>query len=123
MNLLHETIDDIKRSGHSLEDVVFIGSRESGHRCSWAEFEILADRQYYAGFGGQEVASDLEVIFSDNSSMRRIEYDGSESWEYSVPFVMPEDSEGIKTLFCKIGWDSLKEINEEGKGRFSDAAN
>lgn len=113
-NLLKETIEDIKQSGHEPSDIVFIGSKETGHGCTWEEFEKLADKDYDSGFGAQEVASDLIIAFGDGATMWRHEYDGSECWEYSEPFVMPESQKPIKSLFVKgVGWEDLQEINAE----------
>lgn len=114
MNLLKETKEDIASSGHTPDDVVFIGSRASGHQCTWAEFEKLANREYDSGFGAQEVASDLEVVFSDGSTMWRHEYDGSECWHFSKPFVAPEKTLPIRCLFVvppRVGWETLGDID------------
>lgn len=111
VNLLEETKEAIKASGHTQTDIVFIGSEKSGHRCTWAQFENLANRNYACGFGEAEVAVDLIVVFSDGAKMWRGEYDGSEWWEYSSPFVSPSVSRRISNLFAKVGWDSLAKLN------------
>lgn len=115
-NLLHETKTDIEASGHKPEDIVFIGSQGAdGHECSWEEFQRLADQSYDCGFGGAEVAADLRIVFSDGHQMWRGEYDGSEWWEYSVPFVRPSEKRPIRSLFRGIGAfeTGLARINEE----------
>jgi hypothetical protein len=112
MNLLEETIHAIKNSGHEVLNIKFIGSQKSGYQCTWEEYEVLADKEYDAGFGGAEVASDLIIVFNDNTYMTRGEYDGSEWWEYNVPFKMPEESKNIKTLFDDGYWRDLKDIHE-----------
>lgn len=115
MNLLKETIEDIKNSGHAPEDIVFIGSSDSGHCCSWDEFTRLANVDYDDGYGAQEVASDLIIVFGDGSSMWRQEYDGSESWAFSRPFSRPEKTKPINRLVVRIeqvGWQTLAEIND-----------
>ena len=115
MNLLHETTNDIRESGHTPADIIFIGSEDSGHQCSWDEFKELADVKYDNGYGAQEVASDLIIVFSDGSQMWRREYDGSESWYYSPLFKMPETSKKITSLIIsrdQIGWATLKGIND-----------
>lgn len=111
MNFLKETIDDIKDSGHSPDDIIFIGSEKSGHSCTWDDFCKLADNDYYNGFGGQSVAVDLIIVFSDGSTMWRGEYDGSEWWNYSKPFTMPEKLKKIKSLFPKESWSDLEDFN------------
>ena len=116
MNLLKETIEDIKQSGHKPEDIVFIGSEGSGHSCSWAEFTELADRDYDSGFGAQKVAVDLVVVFSDGAKMWRDWYNGSEYWNYLAPFEMPKETRRITNLFVtptRSGWMDLAEINAE----------
>jgi len=111
MNLLKETKEGIKRSGHEINDIIFIGSEQSGHTCTWEEFTVLADREYNAGFGAQEVANDLIIVFSDGAKMWRIEYEGFERWAYSTPFEKPEASLPITNLFGGM-WLSLQQINE-----------
>lgn len=122
-NLLEETREAVARSGHTPADIVFIGSRESGHECTWQEFEALADTEYDAGYGAQEVASDLEIVFRDGGGMTRSEYDGSESWSYSKPFKRGVERKPIRFLTVnqanaadgggRVGWDSLSELNKE----------
>lgn len=114
MNLLAETIAAIEQSAHSPEDIRFIGSVESGHRCTWAEFCAMADVEYHNGFGAQEVASDLAIVFSDGSSMCRSEYDGSECWEFAKPFVEPTSAKPIGRLVVSrygCGWMKLADLN------------
>lgn len=111
MNLLKETIENIKDSGHKIEDIIFIGSEDSGHCCTWDQFKELADIEYDNGYGGQEIARDLIIVFSDGSRMWRNEYDGSEWWEYLAPFKMPKNNEKIKTLCNDHFWWSLAEMN------------
>jgi hypothetical protein len=114
MNLLQETIEDIQQSGHTPAGIIFIGSEVSGHSCTWDEFTVLANKEYDSGFGAQEVANDLIIVFSDGAKMWRHGYDGSEWWSYSSPFVMPSEMKPIKRLFTrKVGWDSLATCNDD----------
>lgn len=114
-NLLSETAKDIERSGHTTADIIFIGSEATGHRCSWNQFsEIAKMTDYDAGFGSQKIATDLIIVFKDGMKMWRHEYDGSERWDYSEPFKMPEASLPISRLVVpeeRIGWCSLEECN------------
>jgi len=116
-NFLKETNDGIKRSGHTTDDIIFIGARISGHRCTWEQFTMLADFEYDAGFGAAQIATDLIVVFQDGSSMWRSEYDGSEWWGYSEPFIDPQESHEITRLSVigtnLVGWCSLYELNAE----------
>ncbi|MEK9355154.1 hypothetical protein V9756_23375, partial [Escherichia coli] len=75
---LKETEEAIADSGHVPEDIIFIGSRTTGHSCTWDEFQTIADFEYDSGYGGQEVVSDIEIVFNVGQSMHRGEYDGSE---------------------------------------------
>jgi len=113
MNLLIETTEDIRESGHTPDDIVFIGSEYSGHSCTWDEFQLLANFEYDNGFGAQRIASDLIIVFKDGTSMWRYEYDGSESWYYSKPFSEPKVRKPIKILGgSKFAWDTLQEMNK-----------
>ena len=115
MNLLHETIEDIRASGHDPEDIIFIGSEETGHSCTWDEYKILANIDYDRGSGAQEVACDLKIVFSDRSRMWRDELNGFECWLYSKPFVMPKEKREITRLVVnenEVGWKSLENLND-----------
>lgn len=114
-NLLSETKEAIQRSGHTVTDIVFIGSVNTGHECTWDEFSLMADREYDSGFGAQEVASDLIVVFSDGQSMWRGEYDGSEWWEHNKPFKRPDVKLPIATLFGGM-WSSVSDMNKNNRG-------
>lgn len=111
MNLLAETIEAIERSGHVPEDIVFIGSEESGHACTWDEFTRLADVEYDNGFGSAEVATDLIIVFRDGQKMWRGEYDGEEWWEYGTPFQPPAETKPITRLVGNGSWQSLSRMN------------
>ena len=113
MNLLKETKEDIKSSGHKITNIVFIGSEKSGYQCTWSEFLLMANQDYDSGFGAPEVAQDLIIVFSDGVKMWRHEYDGAEQWDYSTPFQKPSETKKISSLFAKgVGWEDLSEINE-----------
>jgi hypothetical protein len=125
MNLKDETITAIHASGHTPEQIVFIGSESSGHRCTWVEFLILADREYDWGYGSQKVASDLIVVFDDGQQLWRSEFDGSEEWTFSTPFEMPEENHPIRSLFAEdagmIGWAGLESIHNKMNLRKTEA--
>lgn len=97
-NLLQETIKAIYASGHTLQDILFIGSIDSRHCCTWREFEALADIEYDEGFGRQNVARDLEIVFADCARLKRADYDGEESWKLIKTFRMPADVHPISAL-------------------------
>lgn len=115
--ILDETLGAIEGSGHAPEDIIFIGSTETGHSCTWDEFKRLAeegDANYYSGYGGQTLASDLQIAFSDGSIMRRTEYDGAEGWESVKPFEIPYELKPIATICNGESWATLEEMNRPG---------
>lgn len=121
MNLLKETIEDIEEFGHDPSEIKFIGSRYSGHSCTWEQFIALADFDYDSGYGSQKIAKDLEIVFSDGSNMTRSEYDGSEDWQCSKPFVKPPVDKPIKKLGGDdVMWSTLEDMNRPG-GKYGDS--
>lgn len=98
MNLLGETKDAISRSGHSTDDVRFVGSRDGSIGLTWGQAEKVLDIDYDDGYGSQEIAADLVVAFTDGGFLRRAEYDGSEWWEYEPPFRVPEMQKPFKLV-------------------------
>lgn len=112
--LLDETLEDIAQSGHVPDDIVFIGSLYSGHRCNWDQYKKLAACEYNSSYGAQIVATDLVIYFSDGTCMARGEYDGAEWWQYCRKFTEPAEVKEISSLFVKphqIGWKTLEAIN------------
>lgn len=102
-NLLKETIQDIESSGHSIEDIDFIGSFSGEYGVSFSEFQKLADREYDNGWGSENVARDLVVLFSDGSYLNRWEYDGSEGWGYVTTPVPAAVQKPISNLIRREG--------------------
>lgn len=116
-NLLEETKEAIKGSGHKVKDILFIGSEETGHNCTWKEFKELANVEYDSGFGAVKVAQDLIIVFNDGAKIWRGGHDGSEWWDFSTPFKMPKELKPIKRITVdgtdKVVWCDLEELNEE----------
>ncbi len=83
-NLLNETIGVIEELNKTSEDIDFIGSDDGEYACDWLTFNNLANVEYDSGFGGNEVASNLVILFKDGTWLSRGEYDGSEWWDYNV---------------------------------------
>lgn len=82
-NFLEETKDEIEGSGHTTDDIEFIGNRNRTISLGgWEGFAKAIDRTYYNSYGNAEVAGDLAIFFKDHSVMFRHEYDGAEWWEY-----------------------------------------
>lgn len=121
MNFLKETLVDIEGSGHTTDDVMFVGSMDGNYRVTFDEFTKIANIEYDNGYGAQEIAHDLIVYFTDCSYLVRHEYDGSEQWNY-VPnhrFSMEDDYKSFTKVCVNqvdlVGWESLETINEENK--------
>jgi hypothetical protein len=106
-NLLAETLAVFAQHGRTPDEIAFIGSRHTGHSCTWEEYQALADVKYDSGYGSVEVAEDLEIVFNDGATMERGEYDGSEWWSYRAPFVPPTETHQITGLVrSEYGWES-----------------
>ncbi len=123
MNFKTETYEAIKRSGHTREDVMFVGSSDGKYRMTMDEFDKVSNFSYDKGFGAQQIASDLIVYFKDGRYMSRSEYDGSEWWNYEMPLNYKETDKYIKFHnLCaeqcgEIGWCTVKELNSNiGRG-------
>lgn len=81
-NLLEETVLEINGSDHVVENVSWVGSMDGKYAITWDAFTEISDVLYDDGYGSQEVAADLVVVFDDGSHLERYEYDGSEYWVY-----------------------------------------
>ena len=62
--------------------VSWIGSEDREFALTKTNFFKLKEEEYDAGYGSQEIATDLIIVFKDGSHSNRYEYDGSESWEH-----------------------------------------
>ena len=113
MNLLKDTKEFIEMLGYTPEDIIFIGSEQSGHSCSWDEYLLIANIDYKSGFGSQKIAHDLIIVFSDKSKLWRNDYDGSEWWEYSDTFKMPKKLKKLVAVTNDDMRQSLEEIHAE----------
>jgi hypothetical protein len=119
MNLLQETIETIKESGHEISDIIFIGSENSVYQCTWNEYVKLADREYdhknWNICGARGVAYDLIIVFSDGGRMIRIGDDDGERWRYYMPYLGQVNKKEITNLFVQnenSDWFTLEEIND-----------
>lgn len=113
MNLLKETEEYLEECGKKPEDIIFIGSEQSGHTCSWEEFKVLADVHYDNGYGSQEVCNDLIIVFKDGSRLYRSEYDGSEWWSYMGVFKKPRQKLPLRQLLSLNYQRSLADANHD----------
>jgi hypothetical protein len=93
-NFKEETILDIISSGHTAEDVAWIGSEEVEVNNFWD----ICDFDYDDGYGSAEIARDLVIVFKDGSFLERREYDGSEWWAFNCTPKKPNFSLKFKKL-------------------------
>ena len=83
MNLYKETIREIEKSKHTVEDVAAIVDDQKQERADIYKFlEQAKTVDYDDGYGCAEINESLRVIFKDGSYLERREYDGAEWWEY-----------------------------------------
>ena len=113
-NLLEETLKVLKYLQIDEEEVAWVGSDNGAYAIPWGDFKKIASKTNYdGGYGGQEIAEDLVVVFKDNSWLERQEYDGSEWWSYKKA---PERQKKAKTFTRVMGeWSeiSLDRCNKE----------
>lgn len=114
INFLTETKDFVTMTMHSGLDITFIGSKDGEYGCTWQEFESLANFDYEPGYGRQQVAKDLVILFSDKTFMSRSEHAGKESWVFNTPIIATEEPKKIVSLFItEEDSDNLRESIQE----------
>ena len=112
MNFKKETLTAIEKSGHKIDDVMFIGSYDGKYRININKFLEISDFEYDSGYGGAEIATDLIIYFRDKSYITRGEYDGSEWWEYNKPLDYKEtDTYKDFNILTGYSWVSVDELN------------
>lgn len=114
-NLLQETRQFISEHDLHMHDIIFIGSGESGHQCTWKEFCNLARDLFYKG-DGAGVIVDLTIVFASGHQMMR-ETGVDERWVLLEPFRIPKNPKPIHTLAGDyVTFEERdEELLEEGK--------
>ena len=115
MNLLTETIDNLRDRNLTSDNVLWVGSRDGKYAVPWGDFAILANKEYDSGFGGTNVVDDL-VVVGEGWWLERHEYDGSEWWEFKQQPLHREGKE-FNSVFKKGYESSIAEMMEGGYGR------
>ena len=87
INFLEETIEMLKDLDKTWDDVLFIGNKD--YFITIDQFKRLADVEYDNSFGAQWMPSDIIIKLDNGMIVSRGEYDGSEWWEYTKPFMLP----------------------------------
>ena len=118
MNLLQETIEDLKDNGKTIDDVLWVGNEKA--KTTWTKFAEIADVEYNGGYGSPQVAYDL-LIVGNGFWLERHEYDGSEWWEFKKAIIEPKDQIELKAVIIEqaeklgieisCGWENLFNLN------------
>ena len=111
MNLLEETLEDLKDYVKTTSDVKWVGSRDGALGMTWDDFAKIASVEYDAGYGSQEIAKDLVVVGHD-WWLERSEYDGSERWTFQKRPVLADEYKPFDRVKNDDPWVTLKEIND-----------
>lgn len=120
-NLFEETFEVMEDYGKTIKDIAWVGSYDV--EIPLEKFLLIANKEYDNGYGCQEVAVDLLVVFNDGSWLERGEYDGAESWEYRVLPERPSElMENPVTVIDERGYYSLNEMNKESEWSKNDNA-
>lgn len=109
-NLLTETLGTLARNQKAPSDVRWVGVLKQSWRKegdgpaigAWDDFERLANFDYDAGYGGNEVSAYL-VIVGDGWWLERGEYDGSEWWEFKTLPQKPDKANPLRPSDLKEG--------------------
>ncbi|RSX44661.1 hypothetical protein [Bifidobacterium castoris] len=107
MNLLEETLADIKRYGYTTAGVLYVGSEDGRVQMTWEQAEPFLNVNYDAGYGAQEIVKDLCVRFKGGAMLIRHEYDGKEWWR----FVPAPNMHGAPFKIVKGEYKSLADVN------------
>lgn len=103
INLLKETLDIITANGYTPKDISYVivpNVKEQYSNISWDDFaEVTKDINYDNGYGIQEIANLLTIVFKDGNFLEREEYDGSEGWRYVA---VPKVNEKVDTWDPKV---------------------
>lgn len=126
MNLLTETLDDMKEIGKTPDDVVYIRmtKNDTGFWNSLDDsypdeilidfdtFKEVANEEYDSGYGSSEVNTSTAILFKDNTVMHRWEYDGAEGWEYiKLPKALPKKYD--KKMVTEFLWGKYTYMEDE----------
>ena len=109
-NFRKETAFFFEVNGLSLEDVVYVGSKDGRYECTWDEFVELSDFDYldeYNCLNNPGVVSDLTIHFKDGVTMGR--FTGfNEGWYLGEIVEAPPQPHKVTSLMPNakcIGYD------------------
>lgn len=110
--LIQETKTFMDALGYTKRDIQWIGGRDFTVPidCFWN----AKPQEYDSGYGCQEAAADLIIMFKDGSWLEREEYDGSEWWIHREIPKMPLRIRKAKNFVGEY-YPSLLSLNKEDK--------
>ena len=84
-NLGAETRDILERYNYTLDDIAFIMLNGQYKTHNIVKFFDIADTiNYDAGYGGEEINTNLRIYMKDDNYFIRKTYDGSEWWDIVI---------------------------------------
>ena len=91
MNLKQETLDAMAVNGMVIADIAYISNRNLNQIMSVEDFFQLADREYNNSASGNEVNTELLIVFTNGDRLVRGNCDNNEWWEFiqAVPTMPP----------------------------------
>lgn len=111
MNLLQETLNDLKENGKNSADVRWVGRASINAKCGWDEFVKQANFEYDNGYGSAEIPGDL-IVVGDDWWLERAEYDGSERWEFKAVPAEPDFDSHASIRCLDLGAEDRLRITE-----------
>ncbi len=112
MNLLQETVNDLKENGKTPADVRWVGRESINAKCSWDDFAKQANFEYDDGYGSEEIPGDL-IVAGDDWWLERAEYDGSEWWEFKAVPAEPDCESHASSRCLDLGVEDRMRITKE----------
>lgn len=113
MNLKNETLKVLANHNKTIADIKWIGC--DTFKIDIDEFFRLADIDYDNGFGAAHVAINL-VVVGENWWLKRMEYDGSEWWEFEECPAEPEDTYIVRQVVDdKLMWPNLYDFKRRSQ--------
>lgn len=112
MNLLQETVNELKENGKTPADVRWVGRESINAKCSWDDFAKQANFEYDAGYGSEEIPGDL-IVAGDDWWLERAEYDGSEWWEFKAVPAEPDCESHASSRCLDLGVEDRLRITKE----------
>jgi hypothetical protein len=123
VNLLIETSHMMEAYHKAAEDIAWIGGKD--FYIDIEDFFFAAkNTDYDNGYGSQEIAFDLVIVFKDGSWFSRTEYDGSEGWRYNECPRKPKTRFTRKVILsCRDNKDPQRDYYDYAHGSLAKMCN